>query len=59
MVVNSTHGDVFTVLTNMFPGTQKTEKVMKGLQVCAEEPILKKMQFCTRCRVITYQGLMP
>ena len=59
MVVNSTHGDVFTVLINMFPLTQKTEEVMKGLQVCAEEPILKKMQFCARCRVETYQGVMP
>jgi len=59
LMVNSTHRDVFTVLTNMFPLTQKTEEVMKGLQVCSEEPILKKMQFCARCRLKAYQGVMP
>lgn len=59
LVVNSTHSDVFTVLTKMFPVTQKTEEVMKGLQVCSEEPILKKMQFCVRCRLKAYQGVMP
>ncbi|MEQ1562864.1 MAG: hypothetical protein ABL935_05655 [Nitrospiraceae bacterium] len=59
LVVNSTHSDVFTVLTNMFPLTQKSEEVMKGLQVCSEESILRKMQFCARCRLKAYQGVMP
>jgi len=59
LVISPTNFYVHDILAEMFPAAPETEESMNGLEACSEELILKKMQFCAKCRLKTYQGVMP